>query len=222
MSRLGERYQRYSKFPSSTFAESNAEEFQMNSYKTNHTDPHISLSSTSEPNIEYEKRTSFLTISSRDRDASLYPSVSKYMITFPMEIKNVESVELIQAILPDKNNVTSEPYLLLKIDEMEDVMISNDRNVSDAFAILQLSSPVTPGGFIQMDRKIHENVIKYYKTPKASLSKMTISVTDYAGNLFNFGTDNTNSPEKALQNTFVFRIESLEKKRSALNHRNVF
>jgi len=222
MSRLGERYQRYSKFPSSNFAESNSEELQMNMYKTRETDSHFSLSTQQEANIEYEKNISFVTISSRDRNVELYPNVSRYVIHFPTEIKNVESVELIQAIIPDKNNVTQEPYLLLKVDEMEDVMISNDRNVSDAFAILQLTNPVTAGCFIQMDRKIHENVIKYYKTPKASLSKMTISITDYNGNLFNFGTDNVSPPAKALQNTFVFKIESLEKKRAVMNHRNVF
>jgi hypothetical protein len=50
---------------------------------------------------------------------------------------------------------------------------------------------------------------------------MTITISDSDGVPFNFGTD-SNPPEKQYQNTFIFRIQTLEKKRSQLNYRNVF
>ena len=180
------------------------------------------MSTRQEPDVVYEKTEHYLTVSSRDRDLLTYPNVNKYVINFPKEFKNISTIELIQAIIPDANNVTQEPYILLKIDEIEDVMVSTDRHISDAFAILQLSVPTTTGGFIQIDKRIHENVVKYYKAPKASLSKMSISLIDYIGTPFDFGIDATNLPTKALQNTFVFKIVCLEKQRAQLNHRNVF
>ncbi len=217
--RLGEHYQRYQR---PNFVEHNNQSFQHNNYTNVYAKEYNQqLSTANEPSIEYEPVDYYLTVSSRDRDTSQYPTVSSYTITFPNEFKNITSIELIQAIIPDQNSVTAEPYLLLKVAEIEDVMVSLDRNMSDAFAILQLSQPVIAGSFIQIDKRIHENTVKSFKVPKASLAKMSITVCDYAGNPFNFGTDNQ-VPLKALQNTFVFKIVCLEKRRQQLNHRNVF
>lgn len=201
-------------------------EYNKTVYNTNtYTDVYTSSSNTPwsnvvEQDIEYELHEMYLTVSSRDRDVAQYPKSNTYTLQFPIEFKNVYSIELIQGIIPDQNSVTNEPYLLLKIAELEDLMVSNDRNISDAFAILQLSKPTATGTFIQIDKRIHENVIKYYKTPKATLSKMTISITDVDGIPFDFGGDSTLT--KAYQNTFVFKIVCMEKKRAVLQHRNVF
>lgn len=216
--RLGAHYNRYDPpafVPLSSFV------FNRNDISQAFANDNIGLSVSSEPNIEYETVTHYLVVSSRDRDVSVYPSVSQYTIHLQNEFKNITSMELIQAIIPDKNSVTSEPYLLLKIEELEEVMSSNDRNVSDAFAILQLAAPITTGGFIHVDKRIHENVVAYFSTPKSTLSKLTVKITDLNGTPFNFGNDSP-PPLKSLQNTFVFKIETLEKKRSVLNHRNVF
>jgi hypothetical protein len=219
-SRLGSHYQRYQP---QIYQEQNSKAYDQNSYN-NVYNPQFNeqLSTSQEPDIVYEKTEHYLTVSSRDRDLSTYPNVNKYVINFPREFKNISTIELIQAIIPDANNVTQEPYILLIIDELEDVMVSTDRHISDAFAILQPCAPTTAGGFIQIDKRIHENVVKYYKAPKASLGRMSISLVDYNGTLFDFGADATDLPTKALQNTFVFKIVCLEKQRAQLNHRNVF
>lgn len=216
--RLGAHYNRYDSpafLPASSFV------FNRNDIAQAFSNDNIGLSVTSEPNIQYETMTHYLVVSSRDRDVSVYPSVSQYTIHLQNEFKNITSMELIQAIIPDKNSVSAEPYLLLKIEELEEVMASNDRNISDSFAILQMASPTTTGGFIQIDKRIHENVVAYFPTPKSALSKLTIRITDLSGTLFDFGNDSP-APLKSLQNTFVFKIETLEKKRNVLNHRNVF
>jgi hypothetical protein len=214
--RLGAHYQRYSQ---PIYNEYNQTQYQQNDYNSAYTVPQ-QLSTQQEPNIEYENVDYYLTVSSKDRDTTQHPSESNYVINFQQEFKNIHSVELIQAIVPDKNDVTNEPYLLLQIEELENFMISVDRNVSDAFAILQLCRPTTPGTFIQIDKRIHENVVKYFKTPKSTLARMSIKVTDCDGGLFDFG--GTSSSNKEFQNTFVFKIVCLEKKRSTLAHRNVF
>lgn len=179
------------------------------------------LSVEQEPNIEYEETVNYIVVSSKDRDVSQYPNVNRYMIDLPSEFKNIKTIELIQAILPDQNNIKLEPYILLKIEELEDVMVSNDRNISDAFAIIQICCPAIDGGFINMDTKIHEKTVKFFKTPKASLSRMTIRVTDYAGVLFDFGSA-TPGLTKTYQNTFVFKVVTLDRKRVSLSHRSVF
>jgi hypothetical protein len=216
MERLGAHYQRYSQ---PTFNEYNQTQYQQNDYNSVYTVPQ-QLSTQQEPNIEYETVDYYVTVSSKNRDIVQHPSESSYVIDFQQEFKNIHSIELIQGIIPDKNDVTDEPYLLLHIDELEDFMISIDRNISDAFAILQLCRPTTPGTFIQIDKRIHENVVKIFKTPKSSLARMTVKVRDCDGNLFDFGGNN--SVSKEFQNTFVFRIVCLEKKRSSLAHRNVY
>jgi hypothetical protein len=205
----------------SRYQPSNDNFFSENDYSQVHMkNDDVPMSISREPNVEYERVVSYLTISSKDRNVVAYPNVNHYVINFQNEFKNITTIQLIQAIFPDKNDIRQEPYLLLKIDELEDVMFSNDRNISDAFAIIQISSPAMTGGFINMDTKIHENTIKFFRTPKASLSKMTVRITDYQGVPFNFG--NTPGLAKEFQNTFVFKITSLEKKRSILSQRNVY
>lgn len=185
-------------------------------------DNNKSLSIQREPDVQYEETIHYLVVSSSDRNVVDYPNVNNYVINLQDEIKNITSIQLIQAIIPDKNDVTQEPFLLLKISEMEDVMISNNRNISDAFAILQMASPVSSGFFIEIDTKIHENCVKYYKTPKSSLSRLTVSITDSQGNLFDFGSDSPSPPKKDLQNLFVFKLTTLESKRDRLNQRGIF
>ena len=199
------------------WTQNNYNDVYSDSYNTKH-----SLSN--ESNVEYEENTHYVSISSKDRDRSVHPNVNSYTIELPNEFKNIYSVELIQAIIPAKNNVDAEPYLLLNIGEISDVVLSNDKNISDSFAILQPNNPIKVGGFMQIDKRIHENTVKYYKTPKANLSRMTIKILDSLGNVFNFGTD-TLPPDdfdKTLQNTFIFKIITLEKRRKELDHRNVF
>ena len=220
--RLGDHYNRY--VPTS-YSQYNLKQYSQNDYNNVYkADSNAQLSVTHESGIEYEERVYYITIGSRDRDRSVYPNVNHYSVNLPQEFRNIHSVELVQAIVPAKNGADTEPYLLLDIDEVLDVMISNDKHVSDSFAILQPNPPTTAGGFMQIDKRIHENTVKYYRTPRASLAKITVSIKDCLGNMFDFGTDTLppNQFDKGLQNTFVFKITTLEKRRSELNQRNVF
>jgi hypothetical protein len=216
--RLGDHYNRYTR-PS--IDESNKFNYTTNDYKSafsNNFNEQLSVSQ--EPDIKYKRRDNYLVVSSADRDTSIYPSASNFVINLDQEYKNIESIELIQAIVPDQNSVTAEPYLLLKVKEFDHTMESNNKQIYDSFAILQICSPTVPGSFLQIDKRIFENVTLNYRTPKANLSKLTISITDATGNIFDFGGSGTTT--KAYQNLFVFKITTLDTERTQLNARNVY
>jgi hypothetical protein len=211
----------YVRYKDNSPAESNSNNYKENNYANAfNNDFNRQLSITQEPDIQYYKREYYLVVSSKDRDVEKYPSSSQFSVRLPKEYKNIHSVELIQAIIPDKNNVTYEPYLVLTIEELVDTMESIDSNISDSFAILMLNQAASPGKFISIDNRIHENTVLNYTTPKASLSKMTLKLTDFDGGLFSFGGDNTLNKENQV--LFVFKIIQMEKRRESLNNRKVY
>ena len=216
--RLGGHYERYSRINTD---ESNKNQYSSNDYTSvfaNNFNQQLSISQ--EPGMEYEKREHYLSVSSGDRDTTTYPSSSQFVINLHKEYRNISRIELIQAIVPDQNNVTAEPYLLLKIQELENPMDSNNKPIDDSFAILQICQPTVAGSFLQIDKRIFENVILNYITPKANLSKLSISITDLAGDIFEFGGSGTTT--KAYQSLFVFKITTLDTSRQNLNNRNVY
>jgi hypothetical protein len=217
-SRLGQHYQRYSTLNTD---ETNKYQYMSNDYNnvfSNNSNQQLSIKQ--EPNINYEKTEHYLVVSSEDRDVSTYPSSSDFILNLHKEYKNIITIELIQAIVPDKNDVKNEPYLLLKINELENTMDSNNKQISESFAILQMSSPPVSGTFLQMDKRIYENVTLNYQQPKASLSKLSIKITDLHGNIFDFGGSGTTT--KDYQSLFVFKIITLDSSRQSLNNRNVY
>lgn len=215
--RLGEHYNRFSY---TKYQEYNNHIHDKNNYIENFTNK-TPLSVTQEPSIQYTTRDEYLVISSVDRDMINYPNPNHYTTTLPYELKNIKSIEIINGVIPDKNNVLQEPYLLLKIDELENVMVSPNKVISDSFAILHLASAVKSGYFLNVDKKTFEHVVLNYITPKAGLSKLTITITDYNGVPFDFGTDDP-TPNKLLQNMFVLKVVILEKSREVMNHRNIY
>lgn len=216
--RLGESYNRYQK---NTYSESNKNNYNMNDYNNAFSsETNAQLSVNQEPDIKYSNIESTLVISSKDRDIINYPNSSNFIIDLNDEYKNIKRIELVQAIIPDKNSVLTEPFLLLNIKELQNTMDSNNKAISDSFAMLQMSPPTVSGSFIICDKRIHENVVKYYKTPLARLSRLTITITNSDGDLFSFGGNGTTS--KAYQCQFVLKIITEETSRTMFNSRNVY
>ena len=108
------------------------------------------LSIAQEPDIEYELTTHYLAIESKSRDITAYPQPGNYRITFGDSYKNVKAIELMAATIPDKNSVSAEPYLVLKIDEFDNLE-SGNTNTDNAFTLLQLNTPNSSGNFIDLD-----------------------------------------------------------------------
>lgn len=201
--------------------EANKKKFEQNNYTNNFSkDFNRQLSVEQELNIEYKKHNNYLTISSKDRDVSIYPKSTQFVIDLDTEYRNITSVELITAIIPDQGAVQQEPFLLLNIKELDVLNKSNNKQICDSFAMLQLTPPTVSGTFIQIDKRTFENTTLEYHTPKSRLSKMSITVTDLDGNVFNFGGDTTT--DKSYQCYFVFKIVTLHTDRGSLNQRNVY
>lgn len=163
----------------------------------------------------------YLTIGSADRNRNKYPNPSEYVIPFvagdtdpicvPGRIyKNIYSIELMSAVVPNKNDILDEPYLILQIDEIEQTYDSPSIPCTKAFVKLRFDEGVSK--FISLDRSCAEPYIHYYyPKPLASLSRMTISLRKPDGTLFNFGTDNKppKKVNKFVQNNFTFKIVTM-------------
>ena len=216
--RLGAHYNRYDNI---NYVESNTNRYSNNDYnQVFSSDFNQKLSIIQEPDIVYDKIDHYLAVSSFDRDLTSYPNSHTYSINLPKEFKNIIRMQLIETIIPNRNNVSNEPYLLLNIKELEGKIPIDSLNtsISKAFAIIQLTNG--SGNFLQIDRKVHE-IITLNTLQPINLSKMSISLTDYRGTPFDFGTD-SGSFNPLYQNTLVFKITTLEKSRRALEQRANF
>ena len=128
-------------------------------------------------------------LSSRDRNASLFPSTSRYQVQIP-PIRNIRAVEFVGGIVPDKNSVTSEPYLILCIDELQhENLIATNRHLEKSFAILMLSPAVLSNAFINIDTSLTEKTIFQTNTSGITLNKLTITIQKSTGETFDFGGD---------------------------------
>ena len=219
---IGQHYTRYSdpRFGAANSTQFNAHDTQRVYSRENNQQRSLTL----ESDIKYDYYEYYLVVRSEDRDVTNYPQPQSYRVPIEHELKNIHSVELIEGYVPDQNNVTQEPYLVLDIPELRDhPMICTNNVISNAFTILQMSSPVTSGYFIWFDKRTHENTVKYYRNSKAQLKHLTINIRDHLGNLFNFGDDTGGSPpNKPFQNMFIFKVVVREKSHDSLNYRNVY
>lgn len=211
--RLGEHYVRYSEY-----------NVRPNTYNVYNRNPVVKnndnqLSIMQEPVAKYDCVEYYLAINSGSRDKTVYPSPNNYVIDLPKEYKNIQSIELLDATIPDRNNVTREPYLLLNIKEINDVVDSIDSNIQKCFAVLKMDTAVQAGYYITLDKNCWEKMPKIYRQPKANMSKFSISLTDRSGNLFNFLESSPN--DITADHCLFFRIITLENSRTDLNHRNV-
>ena len=177
------------------------------------------LSVQQEPTVNYNPIVNFLSINSIDRDFTLYPSPNSYTIYLDQEYRNVQSIELIDASIPDKNDPGQEPYLLLQVDQISNTIHSLNTPVQKAFAILKMT-PQIPDYFMQLDNTPWEKMPKIYRQPLASLNKMTLSIRKSDGTLFDFGETSTTAG--AFQNSFTFKIVTQETNRAQLQTRNVY
>lgn len=180
-----------------------------------------------EPDITYETCETNLVISSKDRDALHYPNPSHYRIDLPGTLYNIKSIELVTVILPDRaavGSILDEPCLYLSIEEGNknlNHLEFSDENVNNAFAVLPLKTPNKAGGFLIPDFACNFNTPNVFSTPLASMKSLTVTLTDFYGKEFSFGSD-SNPPVKALQNVFVFKVTTVKKSMDKLQVRSVF
>ena len=198
----------------------------------------IKLQKESQPN--YIEKVHYININSVDRQWEAHAeSRFKFRVKFNQHntftgagisqmYKNVVSVELVSAILPMDssiipfdtrlyNGLMKYPYLLLRIDELDNVFRGTNNWVDKAFSTLLfdkvfftsvLSTDYVSGtttsvvnstpkqgfaneynrGFLKYNPAYFEKK-KFYNNPLASLNSMSISITDPRGNFINTQSD---------------------------------
>jgi hypothetical protein len=174
-----------------------------------------------EPSIEYCERVDFLHVSSIDREVEFYPKTSNYRYQFEDTFKNVKSIKLIGATIPNQNNILDNSSIILQIDEINHLNFSSN-NINKGFAVMMLKGPSRPtDGFIVPEMACNLNSYVEFRTPLAKLNSFTINLTGIDGQPIDFGESN-GSLLKKDQNTLLFRIVTMEKNRDQLKHRNVY
>lgn len=157
-------------------------------------------------------------IDSRDRNRDKYPSSNEFTVRFngsgndddaiiEETYRNIHSIELTQCVLPNLVlGATGHMYITLEIDEINDNFQGTNDTLSDAFAYIL---PRDIYGTRLQDK--HKRV---FKTPKASLGKLSFKFRQPNGSLVNFGIDSTppTDPNDDLQVLMVFKISTIVKK----------
>jgi len=179
----------------------------------------------------------YLTIDSRDRDRSTWANSNYYRIPLVapdnklnvkapgQRYKNVYSISLLSAVVPKLNDVLDEPYLLLQIDEVDNVYDSANPACAKAFTKLYFKEVCLGSPYLRLDKGVGDPLTKvYWPAPRASLDSITISFRKFDGSLFDFG-DDVPPPDDPLtdrQTSITLEIRTfVVDAGKAIGHRNI-
>jgi hypothetical protein len=172
-----------------------------------------------EPDSTYEETVHYLNINSGDRNTTNYPLQYSYSLNLQRPYKNVTKVELISGIFPNTSGITSEPYLVIDIEELNTLDFTITANSHRGFAVCPLKSPISPDLLwchIETGCAYHTNT--EFKVPK-ELSRLTINIRNQLGAIYTFAGASTASN---VQHSFVIKITTLDVCRKPLNLRNTY
>lgn len=157
----------------------------------------------------------YISINSFDRDWLIEPLRYKYSVNFMTKsnsiqnrYRNIESISISKVIIPDEiiqinNPVKSSfnyeftfayPYLILSIDEFNDVYDGTNDNIRKAFCTLVFDKAYkgqNGRGYVVLKPMQHEKKY-FYPALLSSLNKLSISIQKPNGALFNSSTDSYN------------------------------
>ena len=180
----------------------------------------LPLSVIQEPDITYQTQEHYLVINSAYRNASTWPLHFSFRVDFDKIYKNIRSIEMISAVLPNTTNILNEQYIIFDIDEINfmDFIGSSHKG----FAVVPLKGPnQTSGGFINPEMGCSYKAKLTYREPKASLSSLTVRTLDTNGNLYDFGQPD-GSTDPSVQFSFTLKLITEEPNRKQLAYRNVY
>lgn len=180
----------------------------------------LPLSVIQEKETTYQTQENYLVINSGYRNTNSWPLHYNYRVDFDKVYKNVRSVEMISAVIPNTANILNEQYIIFDIDELNFLEFNGSSHMG--FAIVPLKSAnMSSGGFINPELNCTLRSKLTFREPKASLSSLTIRTLDTYGNLYNFGQPN-GSTDPSVQHSFTLKIITEEVNRNKLNYRNVY
>ena len=169
------------------------------------------------PQHSVQTREYFVTVDSSDRDRTVWPTTSQYQVkmqpahtfqgaTIDRSFRNVESIEVVNAIFPNRNNVTDSMYLFLTIPEIDGVYEATSTTGNRALAKLVPERLI--GNFVQCSFANEPRPRRIYPFEGARIDQLTIEFRTNNGALFSFGADTSpgSPPTPALQTSVTFRI----------------
>lgn len=184
-------------------------------------------------NLIVNPKSDYVTINSADRDRKKWPSTSDFCIKLiddepgqpngvvGKRYRNIQSVKLLSAVVPNTNNVMDEPYLLLQINEVEGMYDAASRPSQNAFTKLYFKPGL--GKFLRLDRGVGDPLTRvYWPTPKATIDRFTVSFRTYDGDVFDFGADDGVQLNPDVQTSITLEIKDyVPDTKTALGHRNI-
>lgn len=170
-------------------------------------------------------------IDSRDRNRNIFPQSNKFRVhvnpsdTFEgaglfTNLKNVESIKLIECTVPDFTG--SHAYLNLIIPELQDTMLGTNDKLKKSFAILFPDD--INGNFVSCKTKDLCCCKKDFDPPLANINRLTFEFYTPEGTLVNFGSDTSppTAPNSIVQVTLVLEIKMLKTNKNVLESRPIF
>lgn len=185
---------------------------QFATYKNNLSDPAIAPIN---EQCSYEIRSSYVFVSSGDRDINSYPNVNSFQV--PIGLKEVYSVTLLGGVIPNVGGVDLQPFLMLDIPEINHV--TSLGTSSGLTSIIQFASHSNPSSFFNIDGGISAVSPIIFRPVKNRMDKLTIKIKNADGAMTNLGTGLSPANQILLQ----FRIDCRVCKEGAIyrDFRNV-
>ena len=157
------------------------------------------------PPVETEYRTQYITVDSRDRVQSSPNTASNFIVKFPyIRIKNVKSIKMLSAILPNEESIRNEPYVLVSIPEIDGPMYSSNNRDMKIFTKIY-NNKNTHNTALHYLNYMPEPIKKEYPiNALGSLEQLSIRLHKHDGSdiPMSGGTGNGTDPEDLTSFTF--------------------
>lgn len=164
----------------------------------------------------------YITLNSSDRNRKIWPTTSEFQLRTGQTYNNIQSIKLISCVVPNRNNVLDQPYLLVDIREIEGTYDAASAPSQRAFSKIYFQEAPGPEKFLRLDKGVGDPLTRvYWPTPKASLDRFTISFRTYDGQLFSFGDDTGPEIDPLIQTNITLEIRDyIPDVKKAIGHRN--
>jgi hypothetical protein len=140
--------------------------------------------------VKWKDEKRLVYFSSSTRDLSIYPNPAKFSVQLDEEFKNVTGVRFLQGSIPNISEVSSLPFVVLDIAELNHVSMSGVG--SSSTAVLQLDF-LGAGGFFKMITGA--SCPSTLRTRREKLQRLEVSLRDPNGDIINMGNESDINPD---------------------------
>jgi len=127
----------------------------------------------------------FIAINSGDRDNQIFPSSNNYkvdLLNIGFDPRNIASISLHSAIIPDIPCITSQPYILLYINELGGRTFKGTNSALDrAFAFIQIDRAIGSGWINAKPDFTRGIVLQHKDFSYEKFNSLTITLTNPEG-----------------------------------------